>query len=183
MYHVISATKWGFKNRINNPIYLFNPRADVYYVAAEETMKSGILPKIFTVAGAVTIKRTWREAGKSIDRKVDTGDTENIGKALSDGIVITFPQGTTTPFKKGRKGTAHIIKQYRPVVLPVRVDGFRRGFDKQGMRIRKERRDLSLTIFKPLEIDYEDDVESILDQVMNAIGQTQEDLEVSDSDR
>ena len=42
-------------------------------------------------------------------------DISNINKALNDGWVITFPQGTTTPFKPIRKGTAHIIKHYNPL--------------------------------------------------------------------
>ena len=57
-------------------------------------------------------------------------DTENIRIALEDGWVITFPQGTTTPFKPIRRGTAHIIKTYKPVVVPIVIDGFRRSFDK-----------------------------------------------------
>ena len=47
----------------------------------------------------------------------------NIKKALDDGWVITFPQGTTTPFKPIRRGTAHIIKTYKPIVVPIVIDG------------------------------------------------------------
>ena len=65
-------------------------------------------------------------------------DISNIKKALDDGWVITFPQGTTTPFKPIRKGTAHIIKHYKPVVVPIVIDGFRRAFDKKGIRIKKK---------------------------------------------
>ena len=52
--------------------------------------------------------------------------------------VITFPQGTTTPFKPIRKGTAHIIKRYKPIVVPIVIDGFRRSFDKKGLRVKKK---------------------------------------------
>ena len=31
--------------------------------------------------------------------------------------------GTTTPFKPVRKGTAFLIKQYKPVVVPIVIDG------------------------------------------------------------
>ena len=78
-------------------------------------------------------KRSGRETtGKD-------GDISNIGIALDDGWVITFPQGTTTPFKPLRKGTAHIIKNYKPIVVPIVIDGFRRSFDKKGIRIKKKR--------------------------------------------
>ena len=31
-----------------------------------------------------------------------------------------------------RKGTAHIIKENKPVVVPITIDRFRRSFDKTG---------------------------------------------------
>lgn len=173
MYHVFSAVKWGFRNTITNPVYLFNPRGNLFYVAAEETMKAGLLPRLFQLAGALTVKRTWREAGQEIQRDVDPRDTEKVGLGLSDGWVITFPQGTTKPFEKGRKGTAHLVKTYKPIVVPVRVDGFRRGFDKKGMRVKKEQSPISLTIYPPLNIDFEAPVEVILNQIMVAIGQVE----------
>ena len=60
------------------------PKTNLYYVAATETMKSGFLPKIMAYIGAVSIKRTWRESGESIKRQVDLRDISNIGKALDD---------------------------------------------------------------------------------------------------
>ena len=88
-------------------------------------------------AGAITVERTWRAKGEEINRSVNPDDTKNIGIALDEGWVITFPQGTTKPFKPIRKGTAHIIKQYKPIVVPIVIDGFRRSFDKKGLRIKK----------------------------------------------
>ena len=159
---------------IRNPFYLLNPRINTYYVAADETMKAGLLPRILAYVGAITVKRTWREAGKEIKREVDKSDTQNIGEALTDGWVITFPQGTTRPFAPGRKGTAHLIKQYRPLVVPVVIDGFRRAFDKKGLFIKKRGVTLKMTFKDPLTIDYDAPVEAILDQVMHAIEQSEE---------
>lgn len=104
---------------------------NVYYIAARETMQAGLLTRIMAYAGAITVERTWREKGKDVHREVNLTDTENIGVALKDGWVITFPQGTTKPFKPIRKGTAHIIKQYKPIVIPVVIDGFRRSLIKR----------------------------------------------------
>jgi len=99
-------------------------------------------------------------------------DISNIGVALNDGWVITFPQGTTTPFKPIRKGTAHIIKKYKPVVIPIVIDGFRRSFDKKGIRIKKRNILQSMEIKKPLDIDYEtESVESIVEKIEYAIEQ------------
>jgi len=90
MFHVFNATLSGRVDSIKNIGYLWNPKLNLYYVAAGETMKSGLLPRILAYAGAITVSRTWREKGKEIDRKVNFQDTENIGIALDDGWVITF---------------------------------------------------------------------------------------------
>ncbi|WP_299681233.1 lysophospholipid acyltransferase family protein [uncultured Dokdonia sp.] len=172
MFHVFNASLSGRDDSIKNIGYLWNPKMNLYYVAAGETMKSGLLPRILAYAGAITVSRTWREKGKEIDRKVNFQDTENIGIALDDGWVITFPQGTTKPWKPIRKGTAHIIKQYKPVVVPIVIDGFRRSFDKKGLRIKKRNILQSFEIKEPLEIDYENDsVEKIVEQLEYAIEQ------------
>ena len=161
------------RNPIRNPFYLLNPRVNVYFIAAEETMKSGWLPRLFAYVGSISVKRTWREAGKDIHREVDLNDTRHIHDALDDGWVITFPQGTTRAYAPGRKGTAHIIKNYRPVVVPIVIDGFRRAFDKRGLSIKKRGVKLSVRFKDPLNIRYEDDVETILHQVMQAIEQSE----------
>ena len=118
------------------------------------------------------MSRTWRAKGKEVDRPVNLSDTENIGIALHDGWVITFPQGTTKPWKPIRKGTAHIIKQYKPVVVPIVIDGFRRSFDKKGIRIKKRGILQTMEIKKPLDIDYENDsIEDIVEMIEYAIEQ------------
>ena len=66
--------------------------------------------RIFKLAGAVTVKRTRRAEGKAVNRMVDLSEVENIMKALDNGWVVTFPQGTTSAFAQGRKGTAKLIK-------------------------------------------------------------------------
>jgi 1-acyl-sn-glycerol-3-phosphate acyltransferase len=132
------------------------------------------LPKILAYAGAITVERTWRSGGKDIDEKkeVNPNDTENILKALADGWVITFPQGTTKSFKPVRKGTAHIIKQHKPLVVPIVIDGFRRSFDKKGLRIKKKNILQSFTIKPPLEIDYDrESIEELVEKIEYAIEQ------------
>jgi 1-acyl-sn-glycerol-3-phosphate acyltransferase len=99
-------------------------------------------------------------------------DISNIGVALDDGWVITFPQGTTTPFKPIRKGTAHIIKKYKPIVIPIVIDGFRRSFDKKGIRIKKRNILQSMEIKKPIQIDYDkESIDSIVEKIEYAIEQ------------
>ncbi len=172
MFHVFNASLSGRDDSIKNIGYLWNPKMNLYYVAAGETMKSGLLPRILAYAGAITVSRTWREKGKEIERQVNFQDTENIGVALDDGWVITFPQGTTKPWKPIRKGTAHIIKQYKPVVVPIVIDGFRRSFDKKGLRIKKRNILQTFEVKEPLDIDYDNDsVEKIVEQLEYAIEQ------------
>lgn len=172
MFHVFNASLSGRVDTIKNVGYLWNPKLNIYYVAAKETMKSGLLPKIMAYAGSISIERTWRAEGKDVNRQVKMSDITNISKALDDGWVITFPQGTTTPFKPIRKGTAHIIKRYKPIVVPIVIDGFRRSFDKKGLRIKKKNILQTFEIKKPLEIDYDNETtEQIVEKIEYAIEQ------------
>jgi len=172
MFHVFNASLSGRVDSIKNVGYLWSPKLNIYYVAAKETMKSGLLPKILAYMGSISIERTWRSEGKDVNRQVKMSDISSIGKALDDGWVITFPQGTTTPFKPIRKGTAHIIKRYKPIVVPIVIDGFRRSFDKKGLRIKKKNILQSFEIKAPLDIDYDNETtEDIVKRIEYAIEQ------------
>lgn len=171
-FHAIYAAISGRPNSIRYPGYLRCKKHNIYYVAAEETMKAGLLPKILALSGAVTINRSWRANGQNVRRKVDRKEVENIDKALLDGWLITFPQGTTTPYAPGRIGTAIIAKKHQPIVIPVVIDGFRRAFDKKGIRVKKKNSELRMRVKPPLEIDYSLPVEDIMKQMMTAIEQS-----------
>ncbi len=172
MFHVFNASLKGRENNIKNIFYLWEPKLNIYYVAAKETMQEGFLPRILAYIGAITVERTWRAEGKDVQREVNPNDTENIKIALEDGWVITFPQGTTRSFKPVRKGTAHIIKQHKPIVVPIVIDGFRRSFDRKGLFVKKKGILQSMEIKPPLEIDYENDsIEKIVEQLEYAIEQ------------
>ena len=175
MYHVFCSVNNGYLNTIKNPVYLLNPKVDFYYVAAEETMNKGILTRIFKLAGAVTVKRTWRAEGKNVNRMVDMREVENIMKALDNGWVISFPQGTTSAYAQGRKGTAKLVQQQRSIVIPIKINGFRRAFDKKGLKIKVTGVEPTMCFKPALDIDYDNDTaQQILDKIMNAIEQTPE---------
>ncbi len=172
MFHVFNASLSGREDSIKNLGYIWQPKLNMYYVAAAETMKKSLLTKIMAYAGSVSVERTWRAEGHDVKRQVKMSDISSIGKALNDGWVITFPQGTTTPWKPLRKGTVHIIKKYKPIVVPVVIDGFRRSFDKKGLRIKKKGILQSMVIKEPLEIDYDNEsTESIIEKLEYAIEQ------------
>ena len=174
MFHVFNASLSGRQDSIKNVGYLWQPKMNIYYVAASETMKAGLLPRILSYVGSISVERTWRAGGKDVTekREVNPNDTENIRIALEDGWVITFPQGTTKSFKPVRKGTAHIIKQYKPLVVPIVIDGFRRSFDKKGLRLKKKNILQSFIIKEPLVVDYENEtIEQIVEKVEYAIEQ------------
>ncbi len=137
MLHVFNAALRGRVDTIKDVGYLWQPKLNIYFVAAKETMRAGFYQNIMAYVGSISIERTWREKGQDVNKQVKISDISNIKKALKDGWVITFPQGTTTPFKPIRRGTAHIIKTYKPIVIPIVIDGFRRSFDKKGLIIKK----------------------------------------------
>ena len=183
MFHVFNASLKGRDDSIKNIGYIWQPKLNIYYIAASETMKSGFLPKVFAYVGSISIERTWRSDGKDVNRQVKMSDISNIKKALNDGWVITFPQGTTKPFKPIRRGTAHIIKTYKPVVIPIVIDGFRRSFDKKGLLIKKRNILQSMVIKPPMEIDYENEtVEEIVKRIEFEIEQDPSMLKVVPAD-
>jgi 1-acyl-sn-glycerol-3-phosphate acyltransferase len=174
MLHIFCSIRWKFRNKISNPVYLFGPRPNTYFVAAKETMKAGLIPRIFEYVGSISIERTWREAGKDVKKQVKLQDVSNIGKALQDGWVITFPQGTTTPFAPGRRGSTHVIKKYKPIVVPVVIDGFNRAFDKKGLKLQKRDTKLKVRFKAPMQLDFNEDADMMLNRIMHAIEQSEE---------
>lgn len=180
--HIFCAVKWRKQNRLGIPFYLLNPFTRVYFVAAAETMKSSWLSKIFGWAGAINVKRTWRTEGTEVLRGLDTSDTRQITKALENNWIITFPQGTTTPFAPGRRGTAFIIKNNKPIVIPIVISGFRSAFDKKGLKFKKKGSLLSVRFKEPLQFTYEETIDVILDKVMDAIEQSKKFMEKSNHD-
>ena len=73
-----------------------------------------------------------------------------------------------------RKGTAHIIKENKPVVVPIVIDGFRRSFDRKGLFLKKKGVNQKLEIKAPIEIDYDNDS---LDVIVKKIGESIEQIQ------
>jgi len=172
--HIFCAVKWGKEDRLGLPYYLLNPFTNVYYVAAAETMKGSWISRLFTIAGALTVKRTWAPGSKETRKGLDTSDTRKIARALNENWIITFPQGTTKPFAPGRKGTGYIIKLNKPIVVPVVINGFWRAFNKKGLKFKKKNTLLTVRFKEPMQIDYDASAEEILKQIMDAIEQSRE---------
>lgn len=170
--HIFCAVKWRKQNKLGIPYYLLNPFSRVYFVSAEDTMKKSFMSKLMATAGALTVKRTWVEDDKAIRKGLNSSDTKKIFNALKRNWVITFPQGTTTPFAPGRKGTAFLIKQSHAVVVPIVISGFNIAFHKKSLRLLKKGTQLSVNIKPPLAINYDDSLDAILAQVMDAIEQS-----------
>tara|TARA_B100001750_G_C15422537_1_gene553737 strand:- start:261 stop:998 length:738 start_codon:yes stop_codon:yes gene_type:complete len=171
MIHVFNASLNGRDNIYNNT-YLWNLKLNLYFIAAKETMTSGLIPKILSYAGSISVERTWRSKGVNINRELNIEDIDNVFQALDDGWVVTFPQGTTTPWSPVRKGTAHIIKKNKPVVVPIVINGFRDAFDKKGLIIKRKGVIQSIHIKQPLDIDYDNTtIEDIVTQIEIAIEQ------------
>ena len=170
--HVINASMKGREDSIKNVGYMWTPKLNLYFIAAKETMNKGFLPRVLSYAGSIPIERTWRENGENLKREVQVKDISSIEKALADGWVITFPQGTTTPWKPVSKGTAHIIVKNKPTVIPIVIDGFRRSFDKKGLIIKKRGTIQTMEIKPALKINYENDsIEEIVEKIELAIEQ------------
>ncbi|MEQ1553226.1 MAG: lysophospholipid acyltransferase family protein [Ferruginibacter sp.] len=175
--HIFCAVKWRKNNRLGVPYYLLNPFTSLFFVSAAETMKKNFLTRLFELAGSITVKRTWNEASTEVRKGLDPSDTRKLFRALESSWLINFPQGTTTPFAPGRKGTVLLIKQNKPIVIPINIEGFNVAFDKKGLRFRKKGTPLLVSFKAPLKINYNDTNDEIMEQVMLAIGQSKTQME------
>ena len=172
MFHVFNASLSGRIDSIKNIGYLWSPKLNIYFVAAKETMKSGILPRILTHAGSISVERTWREKGVDVKRQVKMSDISNIGIALDDGWVITFPQGTTTPFKPLEKGPHTLLKITNPSLFPLLLTVSGALLTRKEFALRKRGILQMMEIKSPLEIDYNNEsVDSIMEKIEYAIEQ------------
>ena len=170
MFHVFNASLKGRKNSLKNISYIWSPKLNLFFIAAKETMKSGLLPKILAYTGSISIERTWRENGKSINRSVNKKDIDNVKTALKNGWLITFPQGTTKKGAPIRKGTAHIIKENEPIIIPIVIEGFDERFDKTGIKIINKKTIKSIKIKHRMNIDYKNEtIEDIIKKISQEI--------------
>lgn len=171
--HIFCAVKWRKRNKLGIPYYLLNPFTGVFFVSAAETMKQNWLTRLFELAGSITVRRTWNEGSTEVRKGLDPSDTRKIDRALKSSWVINFPQGTTKPFAPGRKGTILLIKQNKPIVIPIVIGGFNKAFDKKGLRFVKKGTILSVKFKAPLDIDYNQDSDAMLANIMHAIEQSE----------
>jgi len=169
MLHVFNASLNGRRDSLKNILYLLKPKSNIYFIAALETMKASLISKILSYAGSILIKRTWREAGKEITRNIRSEDFDNIIKALNDGWVITFPRGTTDNSKPVRSGTAYIIKQTNPIVIPVKIDGFDDVFERNSLKIKNKTKPFSIKFGNALKFHDDESIESITNQIEKII--------------
>ena len=153
MLHVFNSSVKGRIDSVKKPKYLVSPKTNLYYIASLETMKKSIITKLLTYAGAVLVQRSWRDSGESVSRDIRSEDPDKIKLALKDGWVITFPRGTTDNSKPIRKGTAHIIKNNDPLIVPVNLIGFKDVFQRNGLKVINRKNFFSIEIMKPLQID------------------------------
>ena len=119
-------------------------------------MKKSMITKLLTYAGAILVQRSWRESGESVSRKIRTKDFDNINLALKDGWVITFPRGTTDKSMPVRKGTAHIIKNNSPIIVPINIKGFNHVFQRNGLKILSRKKKFSIEICDPITEKFSD---------------------------
>ena len=153
MLHVFNSSVKGRIDSVKKPKYLISPKTNLYYIASLETMKKSIITKLLTYAGAVLVQRSWRDSGESVSRDIRSEDPDKIKLALKDGWVITFPRGTTDNSKPIRKGTAHIIKNNDPLIVPINLIGFKDVFQRNGLKVINRKKFFSIEIMKPLQID------------------------------
>lgn len=122
------------------------------FSAATETMQKNLVTQIFTKAGGVTFRRSFREGGKDVKRSVDLEGVAKVEEAIANGWLLHFPAGTTQKGAPLRPGVAQLLHRTKAVAVPMRVDGFRRLLlHKQipGKVLRK----CHLALHPPMDLD------------------------------
>ena len=122
------------------------------FSAAEETMKKNLLTAVMKLAGGVTFKRSFRDAGAEVQRSVDLDGVTRVQESIREGWLLHFPAGTTKKGAPLRAGVARLLHQTRAVPVPVRVDGFRRLLLHKQMP-GKLFKSLSLTIHPKMDLE------------------------------
>jgi 1-acyl-sn-glycerol-3-phosphate acyltransferase len=124
----------------------------VRFSAAEETMKQNLLTKLMTLAGGVTFRRSFREAGEDVRRAVDMEGVARVEEAIQDGWLLHFPAGTTKKGAPLRGGVTRLLHNTKAVALPMRVEGFRELLLHKQVP-GKLFKQCSLKIYPPLPLD------------------------------
>jgi 1-acyl-sn-glycerol-3-phosphate acyltransferase len=122
------------------------------FSAATETMQKNLVTQIFTKAGGVTFRRSFREGGKEVKRTVDLEGVAKVEEAIANGWLLHFPAGTTQKGAPLRPGVAQLLHRTKAVAVPMRVDGFRRLLlyrQIPGKILRK----CHLTLHPPMDLD------------------------------
>jgi hypothetical protein len=93
-------------------LYLWNPKLNIYYVAAKGNNASWLVDKDnglwWCNYGGTNLAFKGKDV---INKRRKPNDRENIKIALNDGCY--FSTRNYKIFKPVRKGTAHIIKEHR----------------------------------------------------------------------
>jgi 1-acyl-sn-glycerol-3-phosphate acyltransferase len=95
------------------------------FSAASETLRMNPVTWIMALAGGVSVKRRYRDRGRAVNRPPDLDGIARITQAIRRGWLLHFPTGTTKHRAPVRPGVARLLHDTQPVVVPVRVDGFR----------------------------------------------------------
>ena len=121
------------------------------FSAAEETMKKNLMTSLFTKAGGVIFRRSFRQGGVDVTRFLDLDGLARVERAIAGGWLLHFPAGTTQMRAPIRAGVAQLLHRTKAIAVPLRVDGFR------GLLLRKQlpgriSQTCSLTLHPPLEL-------------------------------
>lgn len=155
----------------SSPHSLFQPKTNLKYIAAEETMKMGWFSRLLmNVGNCIPIKRQFRDQGADTSRGFDVSAAKEVLKALKQGWLLNFPTGTTSNNANVRLGTASYIKKTKSIVVPITISGFESCFGKKGIISKSFGNKLKVKFHSPLEIDYDDSREVITEQIEHKIG-------------
>ena len=163
LHHAIASGRASHLTGLRSP-------AGLSFIAARETMQSGALPRMFAMGGAVLVKRTWKEGAERVHRPADPDDVRRIGEALRGGWLISFPQGTTRAGAPVRRSAALLALEHRPIIVPTRLTGFDRAFERAGVTLRSTGHDLGVRFGAPFQVTGDESPDALTAHIAAALG-------------
>ncbi len=151
---------------MKNKIIVFGGTGDVGQIIVQKLLDKEQTVCVLTRQKKDSNDRRFYKVGNVLD-------FNTVEKLIEqdDRVIISLGFNNSS-FDTMSKGTANIIKQNKTIVVPIVIDGFRRSFDRKGLRIKKKGILQSMVIKEPLVIDYDNEsIEEIVEKIEFAIEQ------------
>jgi 1-acyl-sn-glycerol-3-phosphate acyltransferase len=119
----------------------------------KDSLWLSIITKLMNVVGTILVKRehTNTDVSDTSRKKFNIEAFKKMEKALNEGALIFFPQGTTKSKARIQSGTFKIIRENNPIIVPVVTKNFDIRYGKKGIFVNDHKETLNVTFKEPFQ--------------------------------